>query len=348
MGSKLIVLMVGLGGIGQRHVRNLYHLLEDSVDIWAVRTRRLQHVLTDQLTLDPVADLEERYRIRVFTDLQEALNERPDVVIVTNPSSLHVPVALPAAQAGCHLFIEKPLSHSYNGVPELIGTIESKGLVCLVGYQLRFHPCVKKVKSLLADGTIGKLLAVRLEVGEYLPGWHKYEDYRQMYASRRDLGGGVILSQIHEFDLAFDWFGLPKRVFAVGGHLSKLEIDVEDVASILFEYALAGRVLPVHMQLDYVQRPPSRTYQFVGERGKIYVDLHRLSVLVVNAETGDEEVFSFDSLLRNQLFLDEMSHFLACVRGQETPVVDLRTGAESLRMALAARESLEREEVVRL
>src|SRR5206468_7309611 len=97
------------------------------------------------------------------------------------------------------------------------------------------------VQSCLKMKAIGNVLAARLEFGEYLPGWHPYEDYRQMPASRRVLGGGVILAQIHDLDLAYAFFGFPRRVFAVGGHLSDLEIDVEDTASILMEHLVDGR-----------------------------------------------------------------------------------------------------------
>ena len=90
-----------------------------------------------------------------------------------------------------------------------------------------------------------------------MPGWHPYEDYRALYAARADLGGGVVLSQIHEFDYLYALFGLPRRLFAIGGHLSHLEIDVEDVASTLMEFNVDGHILPVHLQQDYLQRPAS-------------------------------------------------------------------------------------------
>ena len=110
----------------------------------------------------------------------------------------------------------------------------------MVGYQLRFHPCLLALQRALHENSLGHLLSVRAHVGEYLPGWHPYEDYRQMYASRSDLGGGVLVTQIHEFDYLYALFGLPRRVFAIGGHWSHLEIDVEDVASTLMEFQFAG------------------------------------------------------------------------------------------------------------
>ena len=342
------VLMAGLGGIGQRHVRNLRTLLGSDVDIIAYRTRRLRHVLTDRLQIEPGSDLEEKYQVRAYEDVDQAIAQGPDVVFICNPSSLHIPIALSAAKAGCHLFIEKPLSDSYDGVEELISLVEDQHLIATVGYQMRFHPCLQHLRSLLRRQAIGQVLTVRVEVGEYLPGWHAYEDYRQMYASRRDLGGGAILSQIHELDYIYWLFGLPRRVFALGGHLSSLEIDVEDTASILMECVVDGQPVPVHVHQDYVQRPPSRTCQVIGDTGKILVDFHGPTVRVFDGLGQLAESRAFEGFQRNQLFLDELNHFLACVKGDETPMVTVREGAQSLRMALAAKESLEMGDVVKL
>ena len=163
-------------------------------------------------------------------DLTQALASRPDVVFITNPSSLHVPVALEAARQGCHLFIEKPLSHSLAQVSELVALCDEQQLVTCVAYQLRYHPGFVRLRELLRAGALGELLSVRAEVGEYLPGFHPYEDYRRMYASKSALGGGVTLSQIHEIDYLCALFGAPRRVFSMGGHVSSLEIDVDDVS----------------------------------------------------------------------------------------------------------------------
>lgn len=342
------VLVVGLGSIGQRHVRNLRALLGSEVEIIAYRTRGLRHVLTDSLEIEAESDVEEKYRVRAYGDLDQAIAQGPDAVFVCNPNSLHIPVSLAAAKAGCHLFVEKPLSHSYDGVEELILLVEEQGLIAFVGYQMRFHPCLQHLHSLLRRQAIGRVVAVRVEIGEYLPGWHTYEDYRQSYASRRELGGGVILSQIHELDYIYWLFGLPRCVFALGGHLSGLEIDVEDTASILMQCVVGGQPVPVHLHQDYVQRPRSRTCQVIGDAGKILIDLHGLIVQVFDGGGQLVERHLFEGFQRNQLFLDELKHFLACLNGDQTPMVTVRDGAQSLRMALATKESLATGHVVKL
>jgi predicted dehydrogenase len=334
------ILVVGIGGIGQRHLRNLRTILGPEAELLAFRVRGLRHTLTDQLEVEPGTDVVARYGIRVFDDLEDAIAAAPEAAFVCNPTSLHVPMALRLARAGCHLFIEKPLSHSLEGVDELLAVIGAKGLVSMVGYQLRFHPVVRTLRGWVEHRRMGRIIAVRAEVGEYLPGWHRYEDYRQMYASRADLGGGVILSQIHEVDYLGWLFGWPRRVFAVGGHLSALEVDVEDTASLLMETRVDGRMIPIHLHLDYLQRPPSRTCQVIGDAGKAVMDLRAATSTLFDASGNVAETVSFPDFPRNQLFLDEASHFLRCISQKERADVSVAEGLLSLKVALAAKASL--------
>jgi len=328
------ILIVGLGGIGQRHARNLRAILGDSLDLIAYRVRKLSHVVTPTLQADARRDVEVEYGIRAFDDLARALAEKPDAAFICNPTSHHLAIAQACAEHGCQLFIEKPVSDSFSGVAELVEIVRERRLVVAVGYQFRFHPCLRAVSKLLADQAIGPILAVRATIGEYLPGWHAYEDYRQMYASTAALGGGVILSQIHEFDYLYSLFGLPRSVYSLGGHWSGLEIDVEDTASTLMDFLVDGRTVVVHLLQDYLQSPATRQCEIIGERGKIVADF---GALRVTAPGLNQEFTGFD---RNQLFLDQTRHFLACIEGRETPLVSLHDGVQSLRMALAAKESI--------
>jgi predicted dehydrogenase len=340
------LLIVGLGAIGQRHVRNLRALLGDSVEILAARSRGLSHVLNDAMTVEARDGLCEKYGIRAFAALDDALVHKPDVAFVCNPTSLHIGTALALARAGCHLFIEKPLAHEYAGVEELLGTVERQGLVATVGYQFRFHPCLTKAYAVLRAGAIGRVVAVRAEVGEYLPGWHPYEDYRGTYGASRQLGGGTLLSQIHEMDYLYWFFGLPRRVFTLGGHLSRLDVDVEDVTSTLMEFERDGTRFPVHLHQDYVQRPASRRCKIVGDAGKMEIDLLRHTFELYDASGRLAQSDELGDFQRSQLFIEETRRFLACIENHEAPAVTLRDGAQSLRIALAAAQSLEQGVVV--
>jgi predicted dehydrogenase len=328
------ILIVGLGSIGQRHARNLRTILGDRLELLAYRVRRLSRVITPAMEADANRNVETEYNIQAFDTLDRALAEKPDAAFICNPTSQHLSVAQSCAEHNCHLFIEKPVSHTLTGLDQLLATVDSRQLVALVGYQFRFHPCLKALSSLLAARAIGRILTVRAVVGEYLPGWHVYEDYRKTYAASAALGGGVILSQIHEFDYLYSLFGSPRSVYSLGGHWSSLDLDVEDTASTLMDFLIEDKPAAVHLQQDYAQRPPCRQCEIVGEAGKIVADF---AALRLTAPGVDLDFAGFD---RNQLFLDQTKHFLACLDGGESPIVDLRAGMESLRMALAAKESI--------
>ena len=180
------ILIAGLGSIGRRHFHNLLALGER--DLLLYRTHR--STMPD----------EELQGFPVETDLGAALAHKPDAVIVSNPTSLHLDVAIPAARAGCCLFLEKPVSDSMERVHDLQAAVEDSGRQAFVGFQFRFHPGLREAKQLLEQGVIGRVLSVRAHWGAYLPGWHPWEDYRQGYSARSDLGGGVILTLCHPLD----------------------------------------------------------------------------------------------------------------------------------------------------
>lgn len=341
------ILMVGLGGVGQRHARNIRTLLKDEASLIAYRVRGLSHVVTPTLQADAESNVEETLGIRAFGSLEDVLAERPDAAFICNPTAMHVPVATSCVEAGCDVFIEKPLSDSLDGIENLIQVANRNKRIVMVGYQLRFHPCLLKLRAVLESGRLGRLLSVRATVGEYLRNWHPYEDYRESYAAKAALGGGVVLTQIHELDYLYSLFGLPRTVYAIGGHWSHLEIDVEDTASMLMECSIDGRPLPVHLHQDYLQSPVSRRCEVIGDRGRAILDFPSLSV-TVQQSGADPEVYDYSGFERNQLFLGELTHFFACVEQRKPPIVSLQEGLQSLRIALAVRESMKTKRVVEL
>lgn len=342
------ILFAGLGSIGQRHLRNLRGLFGDGVQISAFRARRRSPVLNPDMTVRADAELESTYGVRSFATLEAALAEKPDAVFVTNPNSLHMPVALAAARQGCHLFIEKPLAHTLDGVDQLMALTEKQRLKVFVAYQFRFHPALQKIKTILEQRRLGRLVGAHIVNGEYLPAWHPYEDYRETHPARRALGGGCLNIQTHELDYALWFFGMPQSVYAVGGQLSDLEVDVEDSVSVLLRCADEGRPLPVHVHLDYLQRPPQRLCEIYGDAGKIRFDYYANVLEYSETATGQTEVHRFDSFERNQMFVDELKHFFACLRGHAEPLVDLREARRSMQIAQSAMASLEKEKVVQV
>ncbi|MEE2687688.1 MAG: Gfo/Idh/MocA family oxidoreductase, partial [Chloroflexota bacterium] len=332
---------IGLGSIGQRHLRNLRRLVGDTIEIIAYRERRTVPMLNDRQEVIENRSITTEYQVRGIDTLEEALLEKPDIVLIANPSSMHIEVAIKAAKVGCHLFIEKPLGAQHEGISELIELVERKRLVAFVAYQFRFHPGLQKIFCWLQEQRIGKLISAHIVNGEYLPTFHPYEDYRISYAARKNLGGGCILTQIHEFDYIYWLFGIARRIFSVGGQLSDLELDVEDAVTILMECRYGRTTLPVSLCLNYVQSPPKRTCTIVGTKGRIEWDFHTGRLELHPTESEGTELYDFSYLERNDMFIAELKHFLQCVSDNSDPVVNLRSGYESLRMALAARTSLE-------
>ena len=319
------VLIAGLGSIGRRHLRNL-------------RKVGIQDVIAYRVRGNDIPEMDE-YPLPVYDSLTTALAQKPDIVFVTNPTSLHLEVALAAARQGCHLFIEKPLSHTLKSVDELIDIVTTHGSVAMVGCNFRFHPALQQIQRLLVAGSLGRVITARGHAGEFLPGWHPSEDWRLGYSARKELGGGVILTLIHELDYAYWLFGPVRKVFAQAGGWGGLDLDVEDTAEILLEHRSQSRV-SVH--LNYVQRPPTRTLEIIAERGTIQWDYQAGMVKWYDSETAHWEIWTepptFD---RNTMFLDEVTHFIDCVTGRSAPLIPLTEAKAVLEIALAAKQSAE-------
>ena len=329
----LRILVAGLGAIGQRHARNLRTVCGEGLELLAYRRRRLPHVITESLQRDDSRNVETELELTVFDDLDAALAARPDAVFVCTPSSGHIEIAQRAADAGCHLFIEKPISHSLDGVDRLRETVAAKQLVVLVGCQWRYHPAVRWLREVLESGSLGPLRRAEIDYGEYLPDWHPYEDYRTSYAARADLGGGAVLTQIHDYDLAWWLFGASRTVSASGGHMSDLEIDVEDTV----EAHLEGGTVPVTVRQSLASRPPRRMLAVDGDRGSITIDL------LGGRISSDPRLIAagaFAGFQRNEMFVEEARHFCACVAGQESPAVPLDDGIAVLKLALAVKNAM--------
>jgi len=314
----------GLGSIGRRHLDNLHALGEQDVVL----------VRSGKGSLGP----EGLDGYPVEADLQSALERwEPEAVLVTNPTALHLDAAIPAAYAGCHIFLEKPVSHSLDRVDELRKVLAKGGGRLLVGYQFRLHPGLRSVRSLVQEGAIGAVLSARAHWGEYLPGWHPWEDFRGSYSARPDLGGGALLTLSHPFDYLRWILGEVTAVSAQIGAPDSLSLEVEASAEVVLEFE-AGTLASVH--LDYHQRPPRHDLLLVGEQGTIEWEAASGAVRWWTAERGDwVEEAAPEGFERNSMFLEEMRHFRQVVREEAEPACTLEDGVAALQIALAAHRS---------
>jgi predicted dehydrogenase len=330
------ILIAGLGSIGRRHFRNLLALGEKELVLY--RTNRAT-LPDDELAGYPVE-----------TDLAHALKKhQPQAVVVSNPSSLHMDIAIPAAKAGCAILLEKPIAESLDRVSELRQAAEQSGSKILVGFQFRYHPTLNKARELINAGALGHILSAHAHWGEYLPNWHPWEDYRQSYAARADLGGGVIVTLTHPLDYLRFLLGEVNALWSFNGHVSALELSgVEDMAEIGLKFA-SGACGGVHV--NYFQRPAVHRLEIIGSKGTLRWD--NADGLLTHTHMPDEfgEIkaqpapaqithyplpVGFD---RNDLFLAQTRHFLEMAAGQAEPVCTLEDGLRALEMALAAKTS---------
>lgn len=318
-------LIAGLGSIGRRHFRNLIALGE--TDIVLLRSHRAT-LPDDELAGYPVE-----------TDLREALKKyKPEAVIVANPTSLHLDTAIPAAEAGCHILLEKPISHSTERLDQLEAAVMKSGSKVLVAFQFRFHPGLMRAKQLISNGEIGRVISAHVHFGEYLPAWHPWEDYRKGYAARADLGGGVALTQCHSLDYLPWLVGKVKSAWGLTAKLSDLEVDVEDTAKIGLRFE-GGALGSLH--LDFNQQPPSHHFEVIGTKGTIKWDLSDGATRIYRASPeslaistglgikagGQWEAYPLENgWERNLMFLEQMKHFVAVVRGDAEPICTLEDG----------------------
>ena len=323
--SDASALIVGCGSIGARHARNLADLGVD-VSVFDIDEERRDELATE---LDGAT----------YSSLDAALESKPDTAFITTPSDHHVAPALEAANAGCHLFVEKPLSNGADGVDELLATIREKNLVTMVGSNFRFHPAITTIHELLERDRIGEVTSARIEGGSYLPDWHPDEDYRQMYSAKEGVGG-ALLDYIHEIDYARWLFGEVAEVSAMFGSTSSLDIETEDTASLISRFE--DDVL-CEFHLDYVQRSYSRSCHVIGEDGTIRWEWDSGCVRYYDstAETWVETGDWSDEWETNRMYVDEVLHFLDRVAQGDETRTPLTEGWEDLRVALAAKESAE-------
>lgn len=318
------VLISGLGSIGRRHLSNLIQL--GCEDIMLHRTMTIT-MLDEGLDGLPIEE-----------DLEKALEQfRPNIVLVTNPTAKHLDVAIPAARAGSNLFIEKPISNSMDQMAELETALATGGGKALIGYHFRYSPGLRFAKSLVEEEAIGRPIQARAYWGEFLPDWHPWEDYRDSYSARADLGGGVVLTLSHPYDYLRWLFGEVDEVQGTTGNSGSLELEVEDHASAVLTMA-NGTLASV--QLDYIGKPSAHYLEITGSDGALRWDAINDQVRWWSEEADEwKQQIAPKDFERNSMYMNEMQHLLAVNAGEEKPLCTMTDGIRALEIALAIHRS---------
>ena len=315
-------LVVGYGSIGKRHVRNLMSFNQTQISVCSKNKE--------------VSQLGKKV-MKTFTTIEQALKEKHDVVIICNETSLHVKTAIKFANKGCHIFLEKPISNSLKDIPPLIKIIKNKKLITMIGCNMRFHSGIKLMRQLIDKKEIGRIISVYAENGSFMPDWHPWENYRISYASNMRLGGGVVLTQIHEIDYLYWFFGKAFEVYGLTGKLSDLEIDVEDYAVCLLKFK--NKII-AEIHLDYFQKPSVRNCKIIGRKGQIRWNWENNHVQIFKNKDKKWVTKNFEKKFdKNKMYVDELEYFFNCVKRKKTPMNSIIDGLEPQKIALAIKES---------
>jgi len=310
------VLICGLGSIGMRHARNLKSL-----------------GVANLVGVDPTEERRARFLSeiggQVQADLTGELAEASELAIIATPNRFHIDQALACAENNCHLFLEKPLGVGDKGVHELIALIEGSSLFAHVGSNWKFHPAFTRMKELLDQRSIGKVSGAQVLAGQWLPDWHPWEDYRQGYSARSDLGGGIVLD-MHELDYMSWLFGNISDLKGFTAHSGSLEIDTEDVATtcLRFESGLLAT-----LQVDYIQRSYQRRYHISGDKGTIAWDIRSNQLSFYKADEPEPTIEDVSEDI-NAMYVRQMQHVLDGVAGNVTPVTSVKHAAGVLNLQM--------------
>lgn len=329
------ILVIGGGSIGKRHLRNLR----------TIKQKKISLVETDKKR---AIDLKKEFALPVYSSVDEALkNDQFNVAFICTPTAFHLDAALKCAAAGCDLFIEKPVSHNLKETEILSRLVNSKKLITMVGCNMKFHPMFIKMKQLIEENKVGKILSARCQFGQYLPDWHPWEDYRKGYSANKKKGGGILLDA-HEFDYMTWFMGDAKKLFCLAKKISDLEIDVEDVAEVVLEFK-NGCIGTIH--LDYLQRFYQRNFEFFGENGTISWDIYNKCVSLKIKEKNkkkEKKFFIPDNYDYNVMYINEIKHFMSSVDNRKKTISPVDRGLYVLKLISLAKQSATKEKVLKI
>lgn len=321
MSTPRKALVVGSGSIARRHLNNLRSLLPDAaVGCVSASGRRLADGET-------VANTQ-------FSSLDAALGWAPDLAVIASPAPLHLAHACRFLDLNIPVLIEKPLSDSHDRVHEVAALLARHQERIEVAYNLRFLSSARYMKALIEESRVGKILSLRVDVGQYLPDWRPQADYRRQVSANRSLGGGVLLELSHELDYVNWLFGRFDSVFCITGNSGLLEIDVEDTADIL----LSRDGLTAQIHLDFLQRCPSRSCKVIGSTGTLHWDLIA-NRITLDSPLGEEVLFSDPTVDRNDMYIEQLCGFIEVAARRTEPRITLDDGLAVLNMIEAMRQS---------
>jgi len=294
--KKTAIIIIGFGSIGKRHYSNLLKIGYKNITVF-----------------DPVDDVFiGTEKVNRLGKINEKVLKDFKIAFICNPNNFHLKYAIMCVQAGCQIFIEKPLSNNLKNIDKLISVTRKNKTINMVACNMRFHPCLEFIKNYLDKKKIGKIYSIQHEFGYYLPNWRPQNDYIKGYAAKKITGGGIILDDIHEFDLLF-WLNDFKEVMEskfIFDKVSNLEIETEDIciASFRFKNKVLGLV-----KCDYLQKKYNRKCKIIGEHGNIRWDFNE-NIIWFETKESLKKLFKIKDYEANIMYIDEIKYFLKCLK----------------------------------
>lgn len=311
------ILFVGIGSIGRRHLQNIKKIMPE-VEVGALRSNKT--ILNPNFS--KFIDFE-------YYNLEDAKKFNPDIVFVTNPTFLHMEISLEFVNKVAGIFIEKPVSDSIEKVHKLME--KNTNTIIHVACPLRFHPAIEFIKNNLKS--FSEILNINIVSGSYLPNWRPGQDYKELYCSKNEMGGGVSLDMLHEIDYMRWIFGDIKEGYFGSSKVSELDIETEDVSYGIWKLK-NGALCEIH--LDYFRKVSERYLKIVTNDNVIFTNLMDSSIKIEDNKKFQKLNFEFE---RNDMYLDELKYFLECVINNNKSFNDLSFAITTLEYALNMRDN---------
>lgn len=330
------ILIWGLGSIGQRHLRNLSKI-DSKIKFFALR-KKFTTPFLNNLNIPQKGDLKKNYNITYLSRINDLdkFKIKIDAAFICTPSRFHINQAIQLINKNINIFIEKPLGSNLININILKNLLKRKKKIKnMMGFQLKFDPIILNLKSLIKNNKIGKIYTIDINHGEHLGDFHQYEDYSKSYAAKRNLGGGVLLTQIHELDYLYFIFQNYKFKIlnSISYKISDLNIDVDDlfIGNLLIKNN-KNNIL-CNIRSNYFERPRSRIIKIIGSKGKIEADLNKHTVTTYVGKKTTTKKFTYK---RNEVFLKEIEYFLNCIKKNKSieKFYNVNNGIKSLDLAV--------------
>lgn len=309
--KKIKIGIVGLGSIGTRHLRNLTTVLDErniNYEMDAIRSNTGKPVSAEIAAL-----------IKQNVSLEKAVKENYDILFITNPTSMHFDTLQKFSKNVKAFFVEKPVFDTWD--VDLDDLQLEKDKIVYVACPLRYTAVIDYLKKNI---DIKDVFSVRMISSSYLPDWRPGIDYRQTYSAKKELGGGVSIDLIHEWDYLYYLFGEPDEVCSFKGKYSGLEINSDDLAVSIARYP--DKIAEIH--LDYFGRSPIREIQLFTADDIITGDLINQKVSFMKSQ----KIINFGEQ-RNDYQKKEIEMFMDIFEKKAENPNDLHTALKVLKLA---------------